>query len=416
MTGRVPIAMASVRFSLKNPAQDGKIRMVMPDMKSETRKSDRFETLLYHQRRAHKAWMGRATLQQHAPSDEAAELVWELLVTYGEAVEDFDSAREDITKTAYELAGLVLGELSIGQVFEIYRDSLLDAMMDFAIGSVGAQCRTLVYFSNCLSSAFCEAHSDLLKRTIRHNRAESLSNELRLAKSIQSHLLPKVIPQIPGFEFAGRLLPADEVGGDYWSIKHYPEDGVVTMKLADISGHGVAAATLVAAVKFISGGYYRGADSAADVMRHTNRVLTRETPHDVLVTMVYGWLRPESFELTLVNAGHAPVFVCRENECADVPATGPVLGVSETVEYEEKVFRLTKDDIVFFGSDGITEAGIGEPFGTERLKKLVAANAGKCADEIADTVVRTVTEYARHPHDDISLLVVKVTGEPDNTP
>lgn len=372
---------------------------------------DKFETIMYRQKRAYKAWMSKAVMRDSRPSAEAAELVWEMLVSYGEALEDLARAREDIYKTAYELATLALSDTSIEVIMEIYRDCLLNAMMDAAGKNGGEEYRTLVGFANVISTAFCEAHSDLLKKTIRHNRAESLSSELKLAKQIQRHLLPKMIPDIPGFDFAGRLVAAEELGGDYWSIKYYKDDGVVTMKLADISGHGVAAATLVAAVKFISGSYYRRSESPAEVMWQTNRVLTLETPYDVLVTMVYGWLRPETYELTIVNAGHAPVFVCRDNTCVDVPPTGPVLGVSESVEYKEEAYNLGKNDLVFFGSDGITEAGIGEPFGLERLKKLVMDNAHSTADEIADKVVETVTAYAQPPHDDISLLVVKVTGD-----
>lgn len=355
--------------------------------------------------------MDGAVLAGTHPSKEAADLVWELLVSYGEAVADYEQAMGDIHKTAYELAIVALADGDTAGLYRVYRDALVNAMIETDQDGTREHYQALLHFSNTVSTAFCEAQSDTLRKTIRHNRAESLSNELRIAKSIQSHLLPKVIPEIPGYQFAGRLVPAEEVGGDYWSIKHYPADGVVTMKLADISGHGVAAATLVAAVKFISGGYYRGSQSAADVIQQTNRVLTRETPHEILVTMVYGWLRPELRELTIVNAGHAPAFTCSAGFCADIAPTGPVLGITENADYEENVLSLGENDIVFFGSDGITEAGTGEQFGIERLKKLVAAHSHLTADEIADTVVRTVSEYARQPHDDVSLLVIKVTDD-----
>lgn len=371
-----------------------------------------FEKVIYSQKLAHKAWASKAVLSGFSPSDEASELVWELLVSYGEAVEDFEQHREDIYKTAQELAKLALLQFGIGDVYRIYRDYLVDAMMGYMSDNTAQQYQTLVRFANTISSAFCEVHSDLLKKTIRHSRAEYVSQELKLAKKIQTHLLPKILPVIPGFDFAGRLVPAAEVGGDYWSIKHYKDDGIVTMKLADISGHGVAAATLVAAVKFISGGYYNRAKSAAEVMEKTNRVLAKETPHDILVTMVYGWLNPEKYELTVVNAGHAPAFMCNRKQCTDILPTGPAMGITEDAEYSEHTFKLEKNELIFFGSDGITEAGIGEQFGTNRLKKLVTESAHLSADEIADKVVQTVTEYARVPHDDISLLVIKVTGEP----
>jgi hypothetical protein len=363
------------------------------------------EAQVYQQKRAHKAWLGEVGKRGEKPSTMADGLVWELLLSYGEALVDLEEARDDIYKTAYEIASLAVPHLNIRRLTELYRDCLLDAIMDTS--EPYQDSRPLVHFANLISTAFIEARTDMLKRTIRHTRTESLSNELRVAKSIQSYLLPKVIPQIPGFEFAGRLVPAMEVGGDYWSVKHYPEDGVVTLKLADITGHGVAAATLVAAVKFISGGYYRGSKSASEVMQRTNHVLVKETPHDIMVAMVYGWLRPESRRLTIVNAGHEPVFLYRGGLCMDFPPTGPVLGVTEA-DYGEIDIQLETGDVVFFGSDGIIEAGITEQFGMERLKELVINSSHLSADELADKVVRTVIDFAEQPHDDISLLVVKV--------
>jgi len=370
------------------------------------------ETAVYHQRLAHKAWLGRAYRVGEKPRDAAVELVWEILMTYGEAKGEVFRVAEEIQKTAYELAALVLTDLPLKRAVRIYRDFLVDAMLDHCRQDVEDPCASMVQFSNRLSNAFCEAHSDMLRRTIRHQRAERLADELRLAKRIQMHLLPKAIPDIPSFDFAGRLIPAEEIGGDYWSVKYKKDSGIITLKLADITGHGLAAATLVAAVKFISGGFYQGSSSAAEVMKKTNRVLTIETPRDILVTMVYGWLRPETFDLALVNAGHSPVFLCRKDTCTDIPPTGPVLGVVEDAEYSEEHFHLEAGDILFFGSDGITEAGIAHPFGIDRLKYVVMQNAQLGADAIAERVVGAVTDFAQKPHDDISLLVVKVTGVP----
>lgn len=377
-------------------------------MRSALEASEKFEAQIYQQKLAYKRWHSEVAKRGEKPSTMAEGLVWELLLGYEEASADFDEYREDIYKTAYEIATLAVPHLSIRRLTDLYRDCLVDAMLDTIDASIN--CHALVQFTNVISTAFIEGRTDMLKRTLRHTRAESISNELRVAKAIQSHLLPKVIPKIFGFEFAGRLVPAMEVGGDYWSVKHYPDDDIVTLKLADISGHGVAAATLVAAVKFISAGYYRGSKSASEVIRQTNHVLVKETPHDIIVTMVYGWLRPDSRKLTIVNAGHEPIFLCREGKCIDFAPTGPVLGVTEA-DYGETDIQLDEGDIVFFGSDGIIEAGITEQFGIERLKELIRDNSYLSADELADKVVRTVTDFAEQTHDDISLLVVKVKNK-----
>lgn len=370
------------------------------------------QTLVSHERLVYKHWLDKAALRGVQPSPEAAELVSELLVTYTEAMPDIEPSAGDIYATAHDLATRALESMPVDMVSTVYRDYLLDAMIESSTQPTAAECRSLVRFTNLISSAFCEANSDQLRKTIRRDRAERFSAEMKMAKAIQRQLLPKVIPELPGFDFAGRLIPAAEVGGDYWSIRYYPDDGIVTLKLADISGHGVAAATLVAAVKFISGCYYRRASTAAEVIEHTNRVLTLETPHEILVTMVYGWLRPETYELTVVNGGHEPAFLCRETMCTDIAPTGPALGMAEGMSYGEVKFDLHRGDILFFGSDGIIEAGVGERFGSSRLKKIVCENSDLSANDLADKVVESVRTFAPQPYDDISLLIVKVTGEP----
>jgi len=373
---------------------------------------EEFESVLYHQRLAHKAWLNKAFARGAAPGEQVSQLVWELLVIYSEAVDDFDAVADDIFKAAYELAILVLPNSAIDEVYKLYRDDLAEAIIDYTDDSHPEQLRSLVRFSNLVSSAICEAGSDLVKSTLRHKRAERFSQEIKVAKRIQAHLLPKAVPSIAGFEFAGRLVPAEEIGGDYWSIKYQAPDDLVTLKLADITGHGIAAATLVAAVKFISGGYYKGSKSAAEVMEQTNRILTLDTPHEILVSMVYGWLRPKTYELTIVNAGHSPAFICSNAACIDLPLTGPMLGLAEDAEYGEATFQLRKGDLVFFGSDGITEAGAPERFGLTRLKEVVLGNKEKRADEIADTVVGEVARFAGRAQDDVSLVIVKVVGDP----
>lgn len=389
------------------------------------RSPDILETSLYQQKLAHKTWVDKVTSRGFPPTAQQSELVWELIVAYGEALDDFAKVREDLYKTAHELAGLLLPEMPMKRIWGLYRDRLVQTVKESGI--VGAdESSNLLAFANTLSSAYAEAQADILKKRSLASRAESIERELKVAKRIQEHLLPKTVPNIPGYEFAGGLFAAGDIGGDYWSIKYQKKDDIVTLKLADITGHGVAAATLVAAVKFISGGYYRGARSAAEVIEKTNVDLATETPHEILISMVYGWLKTATRELTLVNAGHAPVYLCRQGICEEVPLTGPVLGVSEDAAYEELHYQLHKNDIVFFGSDGITEAGIVHPFGAHRLKRVIEKSASLSAMQIADRVVKEVAKHLKKtveddtealpeerpkPHDDISLVVVKVTGD-----
>lgn len=324
-------------------------------------------------------------------------------------VEPTAALRDETYRIAYALAHTALEDVGQRTLIAAFRDAVEVAVASES-GSTSVVPSTLTFF-DILSDAYWQAYVDNLKRTIRNQAAENTAKELHLAKYIQQYLLPKKIPVIDGYEFAGRLVPASEVGGDYWSVKYYPEDGIVTFKLADIAGHGIASATLVAAVKFISGGYYQGAKTASAVMQKTNHVLVKETPSDILVTMIYGWLHPESGDINVVNAGHSPIFIQRGAECIDIVPTGPVLGLAES-RYGERRLHLEPGDVVFTCSDGITEARRGrEMFGVERVKRIVAANRDFHAEALIDSIIAEVQRYSGGPTDDLSVVVIRVLPE-----
>ena len=157
--------------------------------------------------------------------------------------EPADAVSAEVAKQGYALAHRALIDMGQRTVIALFRDALSAAMASQCAGEPEAAER-LPGFFNALTDAYWQSYSDTLKRTIRNQAAENIAKELRIAKHIQQYLLPKSIPKIDGYEFAGRLLPAAEVGGDYWSVKYYERDGIVTFKLADIAGHGLGSATL----------------------------------------------------------------------------------------------------------------------------------------------------------------------------
>jgi hypothetical protein len=261
-----------------------------------------------------------------------------------------------------------------------------------------------------VSDAVWQAHTDALQGLIERQQLDRLQQELMVAKRIQERLLPRTTPELEGWDIAGRVLPAAEVGGDYWSCKLYAEDDIVTFKLADVTGHGIAAATLVAAVKFISGGYYRGAKTAAQVMERTNSVLVRETPHEILVTMVYGWLYPHGGAINVVNAGHSPVLHLRKGQLRRIPTTGIALGMIET-QYREMRLTMDPGDVFLTCSDGVTQpGGDGPPLGEAWVEEQLLAGAAGPAEELVQRILDGALHAYGRPIDDMSVLVVKRTG------
>ncbi len=256
------------------------------------------------------------------------------------------------------------------------------------------------------SDAVWEAHVETLQEPSHARGTQPTRQELLLAKRIQERLLPRSVPEVPGYDIAGKVLPAAEVGGDYWSCRNYPEDDIVAFKLADVTGHGIAAATLVAAVKFISGGYYRASKTAAQVMERTNHVLVRDTPAEILIPMVYGWLYPHSHEMSVVNAGHSPVLHLHEGLIRQVAPTGVALGMLET-RYREARLPMEPGDIFLTCSDGITEPSADDALGESWVMDQLRAHAHLGAAELVEQIIGGALKAYGAALDDMSVLVVK---------
>jgi hypothetical protein len=374
------------------------------------------ENVILQENKILTAWLSLVPEEIHALATSLTEPMKDLLLLMYEYLSgERGEVEEDAHHLAYRIAQQVLDEEDYRALIQYFRDALQEAVIEYTLPG-GDRARNLLAFFGTVTDAYWQAHIDGLRKTIRHQFRERLSNELRVAKRVQQRLLPKVIPKIPGWEFAGRLVPALEVGGDYWSVKHYPEDDTLTCKLADVTGHGIGAAILVAAVKFISGGFYRGAPSAAWVMERTNHVLVVETPSDIMVTMVYGWIKPDSGDITIVNAGHGPAFVCKDGKVTDIPPTGPALGLLES-RYGERSIHFEPGDILVLCSDGIIEARSRTPahpremFGVDRLQDLICRHADLPAAQLADKVIQTAIDFSGTPNDDMSLMIVKRTSQ-----
>jgi hypothetical protein len=357
-------------------------------------------------------WIAALPSEVPPPSDRCGRYMRELCLLFRDYLDQpSDGMENDIRACTRAIAMYLLDGQDKRDWIIGYRDAFETSILRHARLSSGAAAR-IIQFMNLVTDDLWGAYADQFRLTLRIQQREAMGQELRMAKEIQSRLLPKSVPKVPGFDIAGKLIPASEVGGDYWSCKYYEQDDIVTIKLADIAGHGLAAAMLVAAVKFISGGWYRGAVNAADVIENTNRVLVKETPADILVTMFYGWIHPRARTIDVVNAGHHPILYCRGGEINEIPPTGPVLGLIQS-QFRQETFEVQTGDILFCCSDGVIEARRQEPFGTERLKEVIRRNRYLTATELCEAVVNAVSRFTDQPQDDISVLAVRVLDTPE---
>src|SRR5215831_6264405 len=174
-------------------------------------------------------------------------------------------------------------------------------VMGALAGSVAGEIRTHV------EAALCEAETQ--------HQLEQVEHELQIARSIQQSLLPKVRPQIAGFQVAGWSRTADDTGGDFYDWKRLP-DGRWVVFLADVTGHGIGPAILASVCRAYSRASLNVRDSLETMLKNINHSFAEDLTPERFATFVAALCQEGSEQLELLSAGHGPIFVYSSDDQA----------------------------------------------------------------------------------------------------
>jgi serine phosphatase RsbU (regulator of sigma subunit) len=210
---------------------------------------------------------------------------------------------------------------------------------------------------------------------------ERIEQELRVARLIQQTLLPKHVPDLPGYQLAAYYQPAREVGGDFYDFLEL-DNGHLGLVVGDVTDKGVPAAIVMATTRTMLRASAQRLDSPGEVLKRVNDVIVRDIPPNMFITCLYAILEPETGLLRFANAGHDLPYRRRRRTSSssggaeELRATGMPLGLLPGMSYEEKEIVLHRGDSVLFYSDGLVEAHDPERemFGFPRLQGLVGAH------------------------------------------
>src|SRR5829696_569215 len=209
---------------------------------------------------------------------------------------------------------------------------------------------------------------------------ERIEQELRVARLIQQTLLPKHVPDLPGYQLAAYYQPAREVGGDFYDFLNL-ENGHLGLVVGDVTDKGVPAAIVMATTRTMLRASAQRLDSPGEVLKRVNDVIVRDIPPNMFITCLYAILDPETGLLRYANAGHDLPYRRRRTSnggggAEELRATGMPLGLLPGMSYEEKEIILERGDSVLFYSDGLVEAHDPQRdmFGFPRLQGLVGAH------------------------------------------
>jgi sigma-B regulation protein RsbU (phosphoserine phosphatase) len=244
-----------------------------------------------------------------------------------------------------------------------------------------------------------------------------LDEELRTAYAIQRRILPRELPAIAGYGFAGQNQPCRTVSGDYYDVVVRP-DGRIYFIVADVSGKGITAALVMASVATAFNIFTRTDPAPADLVRELNATLAPKTAPTKFVTMVVGVLDPASGTIHYTNAGHVAPLVVGKAGVRQLTSTDLVVGLIETATYRNQTLTLEEGDALVLFTDGVTEAENAreEQLGLEAVATLVTPLHGSAVGAILEAIgthVRTFTNGAAVA-DDVTLLALSRSQQIEN--
>jgi serine phosphatase RsbU (regulator of sigma subunit)/PAS domain-containing protein len=235
-----------------------------------------------------------------------------------------------------------------------------------------------------------------------------------VAEALQSSLLPATLPDVPGLDLAPAYEPASEgleVSGDFYDA--FPVAGGWAIMVGDVCGKGQEAAAMTAAARHAIRVLAHWDPDPADVLAKVNEVMLAGDYEERFVTVKLAYLRWEGDRLrvTLAGAGHPGPALVRPDGQVDVLTGGGLpLGLFPDADPHTEELELGEGDLLFFYSDGVTDARSPDMhYFEDRLADELAGLAGRSAAETARAVQGLVNSFSADDlRDDMTILVAKV--------
>ena len=245
---------------------------------------------------------------------------------------------------------------------------------------------------------------------------ERIQAELTFARSIQESSIPNEYPAFPDrsdFDIYGFMLPAKEVGGDFYNFFLIDDDhlGIV---IGDVSGKGVPAALFMMVTNIVVTNRALVGGTPAEILDYVNRDVMEHNTSGMFVTLWLGILELSTGKVIAANAGHDDALVCRRNgDIAPVKSRhNIVIGAFEEARYRNFEFVLEKGDKILLYTDGLTEATDAHEqlFGRARAVEAFCANKEKNPRDVIEGVKNCVDAFVGEApqFDDLTMLCLEL--------
>ncbi len=297
----------------------------------------------------------------------------------------------------------ILAVFCIGSIQYFVFDSLLYLNM-ISLDIVAGWSRGLIFYSTLGIMTVAVYYF-----FAREEKLAAVRQELKTARQIQTSILPKSLPDVPGLDIATRYVPMTEVAGDFYDFVSVDKSRLGIL-VADVSGHGVSAALIASMVKVAFLAQADRASNPADVLTGLNHVFSGQLEGQY-ITAGYTFLDIGEGYIHCAGAAHPPLLIrpAGGGDILTLDENGLMLGPFSDATYTTVSHRLTPGDRIVMYTDGITEAqnSKGEQYGEARFHRLLIESQELGANAFADRLLADVETWSgSRPGDDLTVVVV----------
>ena len=270
--------------------------------------------------------------------------------------------------------------------------------------------RTLHSSFEAMQKSLVDYIDELQKTTANKERIES---ELRIARSIQMGMVPKIFPPFPernDVDLYAKLIPAKEVGGDLYDF--FIEGNKFYFIIGDVSGKGVPASLVMAVTCRLFRTVAAHFQTPAEIVTALNDALAESNESNMFCTFFIGILDLCDGHLQYCNAGHnAPVIISPSCEVKFMEVVPNLpLGLFGGFPYEGQECDIAKGTSIFLYTDGVTEAENNAKalYSDERLLNLLDKQRNSMPQTIVDILLADIDKHVNgaEQSDDITIMCV----------
>ncbi|MBT8383110.1 MAG: SpoIIE family protein phosphatase, partial [Ignavibacteria bacterium] len=246
---------------------------------------------------------------------------------------------------------------------------------------------------------------------------KKIERDLDLARKIQQGLLPACIPEIGNLDICGEMIPAMQVGGDYFDL--LPVDGSASklfVVVGDVSGKGLSASLYMTKLQTMVKLYCTGGKTPKEILVDVNKRMYDEIERNWFITMTLALFDLDEGTVKFCRAGHMPILTANNGTVESYRTQGIGVGLEKGEIFErslvEEKLKLNPGQIYAFFTDGVTEAmnESNELFGEDKLTKILKNKSTHRSTEIMKEILHSLSSFrgTAEVNDDITMVIVKV--------